>query len=341
MKKTAWTMTEMVIAIVVLAMLSGICASLFKPNIQKARMFIYSAMRDINGANEGILEKYGTLNQQDLSEDSTDDYYCVHVADLLNLSTAANCAKNAAADAVNIRYSNGVTIQGLASAWQNPYPDSPFQFKNFVVDINGSSGPNKVWVDRFPLRVIGGPGYATEGSVVVVNCGSEVVYNDVQATPDDVAVASTANNPYCKDGWSASGTANTTDFTNDNQIISYDVLRASTESDEEVKAITLMSGVSQKLADCSAFGGTEGLNSAGVCNTASMRLLKECANQSTCLKCLTNSCPAGSSNASGCKTIAATSNPENLYCFIKLHKPSIGAHFIFQAILGNMDEEFN
>ena len=103
----------------------------------------------------------------------------------------------------------------------------------------------------------------------------------------------------------------------------------------------IATGLSQKEADCFAFGGLESLNSADVCNTAKMRLYKECANIYNCEKCKTNSCPTGASNTAECKTVAASSNPNNLFCITRLHKPSMGVHFIFQAVAGNIDQDFD
>ena len=342
MKKYAWTLAEMVIVIIILFMLSGLCVSLFKPDTQKAKICLYAAIRNITRGNITIIEKYETLMKHDDPE-AEEDWYCTQFADAFTLDTEANCSKDADEGDINIRFAHGVTIQGLASDWVQPFADSSYYYKNIVVDIDGSDGMNRLWVDRFPLRIISGSNKGAEGLVVTVTCGdNDLVYNDKAEPHAVVAVAPAAKNPYCSNGFTPSGDAVNKNFALSKDILTYDVYRAiSTEPDSKAELIT--TSVSPMEADCMAYGDQTGYYSTAECDSAKIRIKGKCATKQNCGTCTNNTCPMNQEGTSatdhdGCSELAGVLNPNDISCFAIVHKPSGGASFMLQALIGDIDE---
>ena len=60
-----------------------------------------------------------------------------------------------------MKFVNGVTVKGVASEWVIPFENAEYQFKNIEIDIDGNKGMNRLWVDRFPMRVFKGSGQRT------------------------------------------------------------------------------------------------------------------------------------------------------------------------------------
>ena len=329
MKKYAWTMAELAITLIILMMLSGICVSILKPRVQKMRFFTYAATTNLLAANSEIIRKYHHLN---VTDDKEDDWYCLQLADIFSLSSSANCAKTSSSDTVNLRFANGITMKGIASSWANPYENSRFQFKNILIDTNGADGPNKIWNDQFPMRIIGGNGYGKQGLVIPVNCGSDKVYNKNASTPGDVNVANVAKNTYCS--------SSTKDYASDKEILMFDIHRAENKN-KNSKAFSVATGLSFKEADCMSSGGINGFYSQAVCATAGYRIHRSCATKKNCAICTANNCPKDENgtvtDSNSCLTLAQTANPSNLQCQFVPHKPSMGVSYIFRVILGDFD----
>ncbi|MBR2068876.1 MAG: hypothetical protein IJ877_03855 [Candidatus Gastranaerophilales bacterium] len=339
MKKYAWTLAEMVIALTIVIILSGICVGVYKPNTNKGRIYVYSAMRNLIRAHSVLIEKKGSINTQDMLGE--DDWYCAQMADVFSLDSAAECSRSLANDAVNISFPNGVTIQGMATPWKKPYSTATYVFKNIVVDIDGPKGLNRIWADRFPLRVFAGVGKGAEGMVMPINCGNDVVYNyDTKAL---VSVPNDAKSPYCKHGFKADGAAVAKDYTLDDEIITYDVYKAAS-SQPGSKAVMLASSISPKEADCKAYGSSMGFFSVAECDSAKIQILRDCATITNCETCTTaNTCPnklddSGKTDPAGCKDMLDTINPDSISCFAILHKPNSGASFVIQSLVGDIDE---
>ncbi len=328
MKKNAWTMAEMVISITVILILTGLVVNIYKPDVQKAKFYMYATVRNIMKGNISIMDKNFSLNQED--KIGNNDWYCAQLSDAFNLESSPNCLRAASADTVNIQFPNGVALYGVASEWKFPYEGAKFQYKNIMIDINGADGPNKVWGDRFPMRIIGGQGnksQGVEGLIMPVNCKNDRVYNPF--TNQLIAVAAAAKNTYC-------GTSSK-DYTLDDQVLAYDIYRNEDKSEETTAK--LIAGMQSPLAaDCMAYGGNTGFYSNAECEAAKIRIKKECARKDACSGCTSNTCPEGSTNSETCVVVRDANNPENIGCATILHKPTGGMSFIFQAIIGDIDE---
>ena len=344
MKKFAWTLIELMIAIAVVIMLSAFLISGYKPGANKNKLFFYSAMSNLTKANIAVMERNSTggLNG-DLLEDGTTDWYCAQLADVISIASAPNCTQtqaSTAATAVNMTFPNGITFQGLANKWTSVYDGASGEYKNIVIDIDGpEKGPNKPGVDRFPIRVFRGQ-VKTEGIVMPVNCKNDKVWNPSGNSGTGALVSFKTPSPYCKSGTAYSGSIVSRDFTIDDEIITYDIFKVQS-SDENAKLKMIASGLSAFEADCGAYGGVEGFYSQSECATAGVKIHTNCVTTDNCAKCTTGNCPLNASgtqtNATSCKTYAETSNPNNYPCFTVMHKPSGGVPFFLQAIIGDIE----
>ncbi len=351
MKKTAWTMAELTIAMIVIIVISAISLTVFKPNMQKAAIYMYAIIKNLEKANNAISEKYGEFYPNDAkSRDDNnavaDDWYCVNLADMLSLTQVANCKKSATNGDVNFRFANGITIQGVASSWKRPYPTSSYYIKNIVVDIDGEKGFNKIGIDRFPLRIYNGGAY--DGTIKPINCANDIVYDDEYkiVTLSD----STGKSPFCKQKFDSSGASANNNFLTNNEVISYDIYRPDNAEEETTASIVVWSA-SPMEADCGAYGGN-GFYIREHCNTFGQTINAKCAKEETCSSCTStnpayNVCPskntdgsaiaAGSRTEAGCKTLAATTNPNDVACFTLLHRPSQGLGAIAGGLLEEVD----
>ena len=328
MKKIAWTLVELLIALTIMIMLSIFCISAFKPNIQKARYFMYATIANLEKANIAILEKYDHLDEG--VDDSNNDNYCKQVADVFNLKSIPNCSRNADVNAVNMVLPNGVTIKGLASAWQAPYDVeegkvAPYKFKNILVDIDGADGLNSIWADQFPLRIISGLGKGVDGYIMSVNCANDRTYNT--DTLETVAVKNSAKSPYCP--------TNGKNYTIDDQVITYDIYRPES-SEENAKARLVATGLSAMEADCAAYGTNDGYFSIEECRAAQIKIHSQCKTKKNCGTCVAGvTCPKDKPNPEDCQNSPGIPI-ESLICFVVLHKPSGGTSLLIQGLVGDI-----
>ncbi len=286
LKKFGWTMAELLVSLAVLVLLAAFCVFGQKPGMNKSELFVYFAVRSLTKANIAIMGKTFEIDDRHIKyniglgydpkgitggkfdvDGAGNDWYCSQVADVLSLSGTPNCKRTAAATDINIKFSNGITVQGLASQWIKPTADTPYEYKNIVIDIDGpDSGPNKPWSDRFPMRVYrGSDENKMEGIIMPVNC--------------TVSGAST----YCKQGKTYTGAVVARDFSIDDQVMTYDIYKMTVSEDdtisEENKKSTLVgSGFSAFEADCAAHHG-KGFYSESECNTAGISLNPNCSGE--------------------------------------------------------------
>ena len=329
MKKGAWTLMELFIALLVIILISSIGFTIFRPDIQKAKFYVYATIANLTKGNIALLEKYSTIKSADMPGE--DDWYCLHLTDNYSLGANPNCARSSGVNDVNIEFPNGVTVKGIASEWQQPYEGASFEYKNILVDIDGEEGSNKLWLDQFPLRIIAGSGKGAEGMIMPVNCDNEKVYN--LNTSALVPIDNAAKNPYCP-------AANGKNYTLDDQVILFDIYRAKTyneESPDKNRAEIIAALLSPMEADCMAYGGS-GYFSAAECDEANIKMNPKCASQTNCANCTANTCPEGSTNPESCVTLAQTTNPEDLPCAAAIHKPSGGMSFIVESLIGNIND---
>ncbi len=348
-KKSAWTLVELVLAMMVIILISGFLISVVKPNTQKAKIYVYATMKNLTKGNIAVIEKYEnteTETPKDLTyqdPNSDNDTYCLEMADVFSLSGSPNCSKNASISDVNLTFPNGVTVQGLASPWKRPYATSPFYFKNIIIDIDGEKGLNKIWVDRFPLRIYQGAKY--DGTLQPINCADDSIYDDDNkkiVLTDDLG-----KSPYCKQKFNASGASVAKNFLLDDNVITYDIYSAPTTG-IQTKATFVASAQSPAMADCMAYGGNGYLNKTE-CAALGLKIHSRCAARITCEGCASVSpsiCPLGADNSTqtsedGCMELATANQFEDndIRCFTLQHKPNGGMSFFVEGLIGSEIDE--
>ncbi len=349
-KKSGWTLAELVIALIFIIVISVIGINVFNPNVQKSKIFIYAFLKNLTAANSAIITNKGDVIGT-MEPDLIDyDWYCLQLADTLTTSEF-NCEYEADdtlnAKKVNITLPNGITIQGLTNPWRKPNcTGCEFQFKNIMVDLDGEKGLNKLWSDRFPLRIYQGGDMS--GQIQTINCEDQQMYASdgtiVDLTNDD------GLSPYCYKGFNMDKGAENKNFWEDKEVVTYDVYRPNSQN-EEGSAELVASAQSILDADCGAYGG-DGFYTKKQCSYYSKRIFPQCATDSLCANCrsteTTNSydiCPIrdpddsslGITDTTTCMDAANEFNPKKSSCFIVLHRPGMPLPIFLQGIVGQLD----
>ena len=242
-KKFAWTITELVVAMIFIMTIAGFMISNFKPNQQKAKINAFAAMRNIQ---KGVISvgdvkekeqmtqwsggRKDIFTEVDTFKNANKDTFCMLMADAFTIKsgTTVNCAKNTAIDTANITFPNGLEVYGLASAvvdlGKSTTESKLYSYKNILVDIDGKRGRNRLGVDRFPLRI-----YAIDNIVVPVNCAETEIYDwrleGINGSTGIITMTDAQKNPYCKTGKNFNGTRSTQNFLLDTEVITYDAFR--------------------------------------------------------------------------------------------------------------------
>lgn len=338
-KKDGWTLIELIVCVTIIILISSFLISNFKPASQKAKFFLYATIKNLGIANASVVDKMSTLELPDVG---SNDGYCMQLADSFS-SNASNCDKTSTKYIPNLTLANGVTIMGLASPWNLPFPSADYKYKDILIDVDGSKGPNKIWLDRFPFRIYNDT--TRTGVIFPVNCGTEYdkFYDDAGN-----ALNPTVTNPYC---------TGKREFLKEDKIISYDVFRSDKTvddlTDDEYEAgkgvgAELKKGlVSPLVADCEAFGGT-GMFNVYQCAAAGIKVLPECTTYEICEIAdkagkIANITTA--SDLAGCQGIADGSNStpaadgSKIYglCFTMMHKPTGGINIMLNSVLDEVD----
>ena len=141
-KEHAWTLIELIVAATIIFIISYTLLNTVKPNKQRTALYIDAAATNIMRGNIGILENYETNETEgglfyQKSGDSTNNTYCMQLANMFSLESTPNCATPSSDDTVNIALGNGAEIKGLAKDAQTPYDGANYQYKNIFVDIDG------------------------------------------------------------------------------------------------------------------------------------------------------------------------------------------------------------
>ena len=349
-KKSGWTLAELVIALIFIIVISVIGITIYRPDVQKSKIFIYAFLRNLGAANSAIVTNKGdVIGSLDAGLEDY-DWYCLQLADTLSVSEfdcEINTDEVTNAKKVNITLPNGVIIQGLTNPWKTPVcVGCDFKFKNILVDIDGQKGLNKLWSDRFPLRIYQGGGMS--GQIQTINCENQQIYGTdgeiINLTQDD------GLSPYCNDGFNMEKNAVSKNFWNDKDVITYDVYRPNTDN-EEGAAELVASAQSILDADCGAYGG-EGFFTKKQCSYYSKRIFAKCSTDALCATCSstdsTNSydiCPLrdpddstlGITDTTTCIDAANEFNPKKASCFISLHRTGIPMPIFLQGIVSQLD----
>ena len=339
MKKHAWTMGEMIIAISVLLVLTGLAVRSIKNlEVNKAKISLYAAIRHLTMGTLAVSEKddFRGLNPKvavDWNNGNSTDWYCLQLADAMAIKSSVNCAKNTTS--ANFTTANGMTFYGLADAWSLLYGDA--YYKNVLVDINDTEKPNKIGHDKFPLRVYRGMSQSKislDGVVYPADCSSE--------TFDTGSGTTTLTHTDCG--------GSTNKFASSIQHVTYDIYKVMKVNSGAVaiRAQKIHTGLSLKDADCLAYGDT-GLYGGRACKSIK-DIHQDCAHPDTCEECETHQiCPNNGSKAN-CDTLAndsthkitytdpesGTTETENFPCFTLMSKPTGGLGMIGGSIISEL-----
>lgn len=352
-KKSGWTLAELVIALIFIIVISVIGISIFNPKVEKSKIFIYAFLKNLTAANSAIITNKGDVVGNFEPDMANYDWYCMQLADTFTTSEF-DCEYETDdtlnAKKVNITLPNGITIQGLTNPWRKPTcTGCDYSFKNILVDIDGEKGLNKLWSDRFPLRIF--QGGDKSGQIQTINCEQQRMYGSdgtiTDLTNDD------GLSPYCYGGFNMEKGAVNKNFWQDGEIVTYDVYRPSSTSDEEGSAELVASALSLLDADCGAYGGDgTGFYTKKQCSYYGKRILPQCVTDNMCAQCVSTEstniydiCPVrdlndsslGITNATTCVDAANEFNPQRASCFVVLHKPGMPMPIFLQGIVGQLD----
>lgn len=357
MKIKAWTMAELSVAMVIIIVLSYASITVMKTNnVNSAKIFTYAMMKNFAYANGAISDKYGEFYPSSASETSG-DWYCKNLSDMFNMTNSPDCKTESA----KFNFPNGATVEGIAKPWSVPYlyrsetcldtkwckEEPDFLYKNILLDVNGDKAPNKLGIDRVPLRVY--RGYSALGGdisgLVTPACGEYDYVHDPKGNVVKLTV-----NSYCETGF---------DFIQDNELVSYNIYRtdkvldsmkdwsSGKMKDKSTTATLVIGTIPYMQADCMAYGGNGFFNKVQ-CSTAGYRLHEKCANYDICKKCSGtlygssyNVCPASYNSVAACQSHAQelsglTKGPEQS-CFAILNKPMQGVGFLSGVLMGDID----
>ena len=319
LNKKAFSLTEIMICIAIMMVIAVVAIANIKPNDNKIRLYAYSGINTLNSALSTLASEETGLSEADTpitADNKLYDWLCTKMADFYSLKSNINCLTTANENDINFTFANGITVQGLASAWivgsKTSYDGENYIYKELVFDIDGpSKGMNKVGKDRFPMRIY--KNGLIEGTIIPVDCSEIGVGN------------------YCKNGNTNSGV----NLAKANEIISYGIYRR--DSDESNKASAVASYKSYMEADCGAFGGL-GYYNASECLDAGYKTILKCTNETICTSCDKNGVNICANNGntqlteSTCSEYVSTHNPSNFGCIMLLEKPSTGAGIIIDTI---------
>lgn len=351
MKKIkAWTITELVVAMVFIAVISGFMLTIVKPQDQSSKIYTYAAIQNLTKGIITVADEYdkdssptnGYIFYQNPS-DSTNNTFCLQMADAFSLKQPANCLLSASVGTANLVLANGIEVFGLAS--ETKFKDTEIEYKDIAVDIDGKGkGINKLGIDRFPLRIF------KERIILPTNCiaSKDKIY-DYSAGEDKTVVNSSE---YCKTGKEFNGSSVGKNFLLDENIITYDIFRGKTESDsgetEEVKADIIASSQSAAAAMCGAYGGKRYISVQSCATFVSgkpFKVLPKCPSEEICNSCASSSpsiCPqkldgSAQTNETTCKEQVTALDNEKYSCVFLLHKPSGGMSMMIEGLIGDMD----
>jgi len=347
-KKLAWTLAELMVAMTFIMLISGFLVSVFKPKTQNTRIQAYAAIRNITKGIIAVDDKYEKTPPEDTTNSGIFyqntatpdvDTFCLEMADVFTLKQTANCKKSETTGSnlhvPNFVLANGVEFYGLAS---DKIQAGQYKYKNIAMDVNGSKGPNKLGVDRFPLRI-----FAEDNLVFPVDCTETQFFDyrlDGLITLDD-----NQKNPYCKTGKTFNGTRSKINFMLDDEIITYDTYRSSSQGEQQ--KTSEMVAFSQSLASsiCGNFGGKRFLDPSQ-CAKLGQKIYTKCVMEEMCITCETSPsiCPMNSDNTSqtneaACKQLYIDLKNDINTCLFLIHKPSAALSAVVGAIVGDLDME--
>lgn len=241
--KNAWTMAELVVAMLVLSILMTLSIQNIKPKKIRVLPFAYASVKNLNDAARFVLSDNLVKNLPDdliSSPEANSNKTCVQMAEALSLIGNYTCVKTIATAPANGRgktgkpnfqTSNMISYSGLEKDFTSTYRGTASNvgqcatvavgMKDIMIDIDGDDGENKVGKDQFPLKLL------QTGEVVPGTC-SDIVPS---STPSACS-GETFQNPTFKKHPSCG--SETTKFINEDYPFAYTVYRSRKVTEAEV-----------------------------------------------------------------------------------------------------------
>lgn len=174
--KKAWTMAEVVMAMVVLAILASLTIQTIKPMRVKTKPYAYASILNLNKGTKIVLQENSTDRLSDEVVDvptTGSNKTCVDLAESFSLVGDYTCVTTAATHPAsgkgntgspNFQTSNMITYSGLEKIFTQTYRGAAADsslcataqvgIKDIMIDINGDEGDNEVGKDQFPLKLM-------------------------------------------------------------------------------------------------------------------------------------------------------------------------------------------
>ncbi len=301
MKKNAFTLAELTVCIVMMMILAIFAVTNIKPNENKIRLFVYGAMDNISAVVSTLVseESSGLTSGNFVTSSGTYDWLCTKVGDYFTLKSEANCNTSASSTDVNFTFTNNVTVQGFAAPWTE--------------DSRKAPDGTKYKYKEFVIDIDGAKGMNEDG----IDRFSMRIYS----------------------GGLLEGALIPINQMTAKEIINYDIFVP--ESANASKATMVASYQSYKDADCGIFGGT-GYFKDDECKSGGKKIYLKCLTTDLCSKCGQGICPKTEDGTQltvdSCKARVKTKNPNEIACFMMLHKPSTGAGLIIDTVADTMME---
>ncbi len=245
MKKryNAWTMAELVVAMLVLAILMTLSIQAIKPKKIKTLPFAYAAVKNLNDAAKYVLGDKNVKNLPDgpiSTPAANSNETCVGMAEAMSLLDDYNCVKtynSAPANgrgkkgSPNFQTANLISYSGLQKDFTSTYRGTASNagkcatvavgMKDIMIDIDGDDGENKVGKDQFPIKLLQ-TGEVVPGTCTNISPGT---------TPSECGGASFSNPTFTKHPSCGSVT---TMFINEKEPFAYSVYRSRPVTEEEI-----------------------------------------------------------------------------------------------------------
>ena len=305
MKKfKAFTMIELYIAIAIIAVMTAFCLSYIKPSDKKTQLFAYATVANLERAMTSLADTGFDFDSGDL---------CDELQNVFTTKTACSSG--------TLTLPNDVTLSNLneGKKTETTYKDLSdnqiyASYRDVLIDINGSKKPNINWVDRIPVRIYDLKTIDTSPTKAFI------------VQPIDCSLSSKST--LCG--------STTSNFLLDDKILKYDVYVPASDGEDSTTQL-IASSQSAAVAD-RMVNGRNGLYKNYYAASANTNINPKCVTRSMC---------ADENDLSGAKALGhcdsnavPTGSPNNglMPCFTVLHKPSSGAAFMIDSLIGDIDK---
>lgn len=244
-KFNAWTMAELVVAMLVLAILMVLSIQAIRPKKMKTLPFAYAAVKNLNDAAKYVLNEKSATNLPDGPIDypvADCNETCVSMAEAMSLIGDYNCVKTMNSKPAsgkgndgnpNFTAANLISYSGLEKDFSSTFRGAATEteqcatietaVKDVMIDIDGDDGDNEIGKDQFPIKilqtgeVIPGTCVSISGGVIPAECAGTTFQNPTFA-----------RHPDCG--------SNTTMFINEKEPFSYTVYKSRLATEEEINS---------------------------------------------------------------------------------------------------------